>query len=241
MGWFREDDYDSESDAEVFCFPSVSASDAEVFCFPSVSVGSVNLPNFVAQQDAAEKEMLNKMSEPSIISIFKKRRLRFAPTISTVVGEGLSREDYTEQEKKNCWFSSEEMFRSRAHAKRVMTLIMHSGQHFLKMIDDSFKLAQFLSTSLQEKELDALMRDPNNYRSEIDASEFNGHGRRGLERQMSVFQKMRARDIRVKVLHSQSMDLTSEEIAEIYAEDCLASRIYSRWMGRVDHTLAYVM
>jgi hypothetical protein len=227
MRWLREDVFDSQCGAEVFCFPSVSAESV--------------LTNPLAQQDATEKEMRNMMIEPNKITINKKRHLTFAPTISTVVGTGLSREDYTDQEKKDCWWATEEMIRSRAHAKRVMTLIMHSGQHFLKMIDDSFKMAQLLSSSLQEKEMDALMRDPTNYCSEIDASEFNGHGRRGLERQMMVFQKMKVREIRVKVLHSQSMDLSSEDIAEKYAEESLASRIYSRWMGRVDYTLAYVL
>jgi hypothetical protein len=227
MGWPREDDFDSQDEAEVFSFPTVPAGSEHFLPHPSAK--------------DAEKEMRNKMSEPNKVMICKKRRLTFAPTIATVVGTALSREDYTVQEKKNCWWAAEEMFRSRAHAKRVMTLIMHSGQYFLKMIDDSFKLAQLLSTSLQETEMDALMLDPNNHRSEIDASEFNGHGRRGLERQMSVFQKMRVREIREKVLHHQSMDLSSEEVAEKYAEECLASRIYSRWMGRVDYTLAYVL
>lgn len=164
-------------------YDSDSQNEADVFYLSSASAGSEHLPNLSAQDTA--KEMRNKITEQNKVMISKKRRLRltFSPPISTVVGTGtgaLSREDYTAKERKNCWWDVEEISRSRAPAKRVMTLISHSGQHFVKMIDDSFKLAQELSTSLREKEMDALMRDPNNFCSDIDATEFNGHGRRGL-------------------------------------------------------------
>jgi hypothetical protein len=219
-----------------------SLREADVISLSIASVGSENSPNPSAKD--AENGLRNKIGYQNEAKINKKRRLTFSPTISTIVGIGagaLSREDYTVQEKRNCWWAVEEISRSRAHAKRVMTLIRHSGQHFVTMIDDSFKLAQELSTSLLEPEMDALMRDPNNYRSEIDASEFNGHGRRGLERQMSVFQKMAGRGIRENVLQNQRMDVSSEEVAEKYALECLAGRIYARWMGRVDYILAYVL
>jgi hypothetical protein len=222
---------------------SVSQREADVIFLSGASAGSRHLPNASAT-DNTEKGMRNKICEQNKVDINKKRRLTFSPIISTVIGTGtgaLSREDYTVQEKRNCWWAVEEISRSRAHAKRVMTLIRHSGQHFVTMIDDSFKLAQQLSTSLLQTEMDALMRDPNNFRSEIDASEFNGHGRRGLERQMSVFQKMAGRGVREMVLQNQRMEVSSEEVAERYAEECLASRIYARWMGRVDYILAYAL
>jgi hypothetical protein len=173
--------------------------------------------------------------------ISKKRRLTFSPTISTVVATVLSREDYTVDETKNCWWAVAEISQSHAHAKRARTRIMHRGQHFVKMIDDSFKAAQQLSVSLRKKEVDALLQDTNNFHSAIDASQFDGNGRRGLEKHVSAFQYKTGRGIRAKVLLSQRMDVSSEEVAEIYAEECLASRIYARWMGRVDYILAYVL
>lgn len=44
---------------------------------------------------------------------------------------------------------------------------------------------------------------------------------------MSVFQKMAGRGIRQTVLRHQRMNVSSEEVAEKYAQECLASRIYA--------------
>jgi hypothetical protein len=222
---------------------SVSQRETDVIFLSGAFTGSGHLPN-TSVKDNTEKGTRNNISEQNKVGINKKRHLTFSPIISTVVGTGtgaLSREDYTVQEKRNCWWAVDEISRSRAHAKRVITLIKHSGRGYVTMIDDSFKLAQQLSTSLLETEMDALMQDPNNFRSQIDASEFNGHGRRGLERRLSVFQQMTGREIREMVLQNQRMEVSSEEVAEKYAEECLASRIYARWMGRVDYKLAYVL
>jgi hypothetical protein len=184
----------------------------------------------------------NTMTANTPMMISKKRRLTFSPIISTVVATVLSREDYTVDETKNCWWAVAEITQSHAHAKRARTRILHRGQHFVKMIDDSFKAAQQLSVSLRTKEVDALLQDTNNFHSAIDASQFEGNGRRGLEKQVSAFQHKTGRGIRAKVLLlSHRMDVSSEEVAEKYAEECLASRIYARWMGRVDYILAYVL
>jgi hypothetical protein len=43
------------------------------------------------------------------------------------------------------------------------------GQHFIKMIDESFRMAQCLSTALGDKEVDSLLQDPSNYTSKLEA------------------------------------------------------------------------
>jgi hypothetical protein len=175
----------------------------------------------------------------------KKRRLTFAPEISKVIGTVLSREDYTVKEMKRCWWSAKERSKRRIQSIRLILSVRERGQHFISLIDDSFKVAQYLSTSLAAKEVDSLLKDPSKYTSKLEAWALNGQGRRGLEKHISVFQKREriatAREIRGSFLDTQRMGVSSEEAAEDYAEQSLASRIYARWMGDADYSSAYFL
>jgi hypothetical protein len=172
----------------------------------------------------------------------KKRRVTFAPKISKVVGRVIAREDYTVEEKKRVWWSPKEASKSRTHCMRLILTVREHGQHFIKLIDDSLMVAQRLSTSLGDKEVDSLLKDPSNHTSKLEAWTLNGQGRRGLERNISIFQKRErlaaARGIRFTILDTQLMGVSSEEAAKIYAEQSLADRIYARWMGEADYSSA---
>jgi predicted metalloprotease len=195
-------------------------------------------PSVSVKQMVANSSNTNKANK-----LIRKRRLTFAPEISKVVGTVISREDYTAEEMKRCWWSSKEVSKSRILSIRLIHTVRDRGQHFIRLIDDSFMVAQCLSTSLAEKEVDSLMKDPSKYTSKLEAWTLNGQGRRGLERNISVFQKRErtagGREIRGMVVDTLRMGVSSEEAAEMYAEQSLASRIYARWMGQADYSSAY--
>lgn len=179
--------------------------------------------------------------------MMKRRRLTFAPEISKVTAT-ISREEYTDEEMKRCWWSAKE--KSRRREKLVYLILELTArereQQFVTMIDDSFEVAQYLSTKgLGDKEVDALFQDPSNYTSNLEAWAMKGQKRRGLEMHMSSFQmrhrRETARQIRVMLLEAQRMGISSDEGAEIYAEQSLSSRVYARWMGHADHSSAYVL
>jgi hypothetical protein len=172
----------------------------------------------------------------------RERRLTFAPEISKVVGTVLSRKDYTKKEKKNCYWSRSERSVLRTNAMQQIHAIRDRGLHFVELIDDSLKVAQYLSTSLEDKKGDSLLKDPSKYTSKLEAWTLIGQAWRGLERYISVFQKGRfttRREIIAMVVDTQHMGVSSEEAAEIYAKQCLSSRVYARWMGDADYSSAY--
>jgi hypothetical protein len=98
-----------------------------------------------------------------------KRSITFAPEISKVIGTVISREDYTTEEKKSCRWSNRELSKSRTRSMQLIISARERGQHFIKMIDESFRMAQCLSTALGDKEVDSLLQDPSNYTSKLEA------------------------------------------------------------------------
>jgi hypothetical protein len=197
-------------------------------------------PSTVSIMKSAVADSSNMQKANNLI---RKRRLTFAPEISKVIGTVISREDYTVEEKKSCWRSAKEISESRTHIKCLIHTYRDMGQHFIRLIDDSFMAAQYLSTSLADNEVDSLLTDPSNYTSKLEAWSLNGQGRRGLEKHISVFQKRErsatAREIRGMVLDTQRMGVSRKEAAEVYAEQSLASRIYARKMGDADYNSTY--
>lgn len=113
--------------------------------------------------------------------MIKRRRLTFAPEISKVTGT-IFLEEYTDEEKKRCWWPVKEVSRCREQCSHLILTGREREQHFVKMIGDSFKAAQYLLTkSLGDNAVDALFRDPSNYTSKLEAWALGGQGRRGLE------------------------------------------------------------
>jgi hypothetical protein len=176
--------------------------------------------------------------------LIRKRRLTFAPEISKVIGTVLSRQDYTVEENKNCYWSKIERSQLRTNARQQIDTLRMRGRHFVELIDDSLKVAIYISMSLADKKVDSLLKDPSKFTSKLEAWTSNGQAWRGLERYISLFQKKRTtthREIIAMVLDTQRVGVSSEEAAEIYAEQCLASRIYARWMGDADYSSAYIL
>jgi hypothetical protein len=175
--------------------------------------------------------------------ITKNRRLIFAPVIAKVVGTVLSRDEYTAEEKENCWWAADEKSNSRRHSRRLINTVRERGQPFIKMIDDSFKAAQRLSMTLGDKEVDDLLQDPTDYTDKLEAWSLNGQGRRGLEKHISVFLKCErtalVREIQEMVIATERMGGSGEVIADICAEYSLGNRIYARWVGDADYSAAY--
>jgi hypothetical protein len=65
---------------------------------------------------------------------------------------------------------------------RLVLALRERGRPFIKTIDDSLKIAQHLSTTLEDKVLDDLVQDPSNYTSKIEAWALNGQDRCGFEK-----------------------------------------------------------
>ena len=157
----------------------------------------------------------------------------------------ISLEDYTDEEKKRCWWSVKEVAMSRKQRMHLVLTGRERGKHFIKMIDDSFKTAQSLSTkSLNDKAADDLFQEPSNYTSKLEAWTLNAQGCRGMERYLSSFQYRhriaKARETREMLLEALRMGISSDEGAEIYAEQSLSGRIYALWMGYADHSSLFV-
>jgi hypothetical protein len=192
----------------------------------------------VKQSVVADSSNTNKAS-----NLIKKRRLTFAPEISKVIGTVISREEYTAEEKKSCRWSNRDLSKSRTRSMQLIAAARDRGQHFIKMIDDSFRVAQYLSTILGDKEVDSLLQDPSNYTSKLEAWSLMKQSHRGLEKHISLFQKNEKNatilEIRGMVLDNQRVGVSSEEAAEMYAAQSLASRIYSRWVGDADYSAIY--
>jgi hypothetical protein len=181
----------------------------------------------------------NKANKP-----LRKRRLTFASEISAVIGTVLSREDYTVKEKNVCYWSKKERSVLRANALQQIITLRERGQHCMVLLDDSLQVAQYLSKSLADKEVDSLLKDPSNFTKKLEAWTLNGQVFRGLERYLSVLQKERTAkqfQIVAMVLDTQRKGVSSEKAAEMYAEQSLSSCIYARWMGGADYKTAYLL
>jgi hypothetical protein len=207
------------------CVPTDTTSSSAISIEPSIAT------------DPSNTKKGNRM--------IKRRRLTFASEISKVT-DTISLEDYTDEEKKRCWWSVKEVSASRKQRIHlVLTARREHGQHFVKMIDDSYKTAQSLSTKcLNDKAVDDLFQEPSNYLSKLEAWTLNAQGCRGLERYISYFQYCHrlaiARETREILLEALRRGSSSDEGAEIYAEQSLSSRLYALWMGHADHSSLFV-
>jgi hypothetical protein len=206
-------------------------------CLPTSNTNTS--PNVSTKKSAvADSSNTNKASK-----LIRKRRLTFAPEISKVIGTVISLEDYTVEERQSCWWSAQERSNFRTHSKQLILTLRERGRRCIWLIDDSLQVAQYLSTSLADKEVDSLLKDTSSkYSSKLEAWALNGQVWRGLEKNISVLQKERTstqREIIAMVLDTQRKGFSSEEAAEFYAEQSLSSRIYARWMGDADCSSVY--
>jgi hypothetical protein len=168
----------------------------------------------------------------------KKRRLSFAPKISSVVATVLPLDEYTTEEIESCWWSDCDQACFRVDSQEVASKVKRCGSSFITLLDDSYKSAYELSFRLSESAVDDLLNDPSKYTSKLEAWTLIGQERRGLEKSISALQNFERRigacESRGMVLELGQMGISCDEIGKLYAEHSRTSRIYARMMGNAD-------
>jgi hypothetical protein len=165
----------------------------------------------------------------------EQKRITFAPQLATVVATGLSRCDYTSDERENTWWSPKEVIQFRSTAKRVVFAFREKCQHLVTVIDDSYKLSQDHQQDNPANDCRVIQEEPY---SKLFTWTSTNCGQRGLEKYISILQKnarpSAAREVRASVLDMERSGLTHEEIAKVYAEQSKASCLFALMMGQGD-------
>jgi hypothetical protein len=170
-----------------------------------------------------------------------KRRIHFAPIVQ--VFHVISRSNFTQEEKESYWCSNHEQQGFLASAMQLVVESRKNGHGFIAMVDDSYQIAQRLSSSLKPHQIDTVLRDPRRYTEQLEACSLVGKGRRGLEKITSTYYRQARRPV-VQATKAMICDMSrtgigDEEIAELYAEQSRTSLIYSRMVGCADSRAAY--
>lgn len=172
-----------------------------------------------------------------------KRKISFAPAV--LVYPVLAREDFTAAEKESYWSSNEDQLSYRMNAMKLVVHTRKSGHSFISMIDKSYQIAQRLSASLKQHQIESVLRDPRRYTENLEAWTLIGKGRRGLEKFTSGYHRQQRRPVvmgtKAMVCEMSRMGVSEDEIAELYAEQSRTSLIYSRMVGSADYRAAYWM
>lgn len=170
-----------------------------------------------------------------------KRRIQFHPTVE--VFHVLARNDFTQAEKESYWCSNLEQHGFRMSAMHLVVENRKSGHGLIAMVDDSYQIAQRLSSSLKPHQIDTVLRDPRRYTEQLEAFTLIGRGLRGLEKFTSNYHRQARRPVvlatKAMVCDMSRMGIGDEEIAELYAEQSRTSLIYSRMVGCADCRAAY--
>jgi hypothetical protein len=174
----------------------------------------------------------------------KKRRLTFAPEIVQVVGKCISLEDYSREELAACWWSVEELSDIFDEAKFILRAISDCAPRKIDLLDVSYKRSQIFAKRLNDKGMDALLRDPSDCTTELESWTTRGAGCRGLEKYCSPFQRAQrisgSQKMQSSLLEVRQAGVSDDEIAAIYAEQSRASLIFARLMGEADYQTAYM-
>jgi hypothetical protein len=174
----------------------------------------------------------------------RKRSVRFASTISEVVGRVLSRDDFTEDEKADYWIERKQFVQIQSNAKLVVMAVKKHGPAYVHFIEDSYKIAQHLSEfMIEDDDIDLFFEDPSCYTEKMEMWADADYGQRGLERYISPLQKsqraLETRETRLMVLFAAHKGIGHDEVAEIYAALSWMTRLYSRMSGHADYNVAY--
>jgi hypothetical protein len=179
---------------------------------------------------------------PTIMpSTTNKRRISFVPTVQ--VFRVLARDDFTQEEKESYWCSNEEQQGFRVSAMQLVVETRKNGHGLIAMVDESYHMAQLLSSSLKPHQIDTVLRDPRMYTEQLEAFTLIGKGRRGLEKFTSNYHRQARRPVvqatKAMVCDMSRTGIADEEIAELYAEQSRTSLIYSRMVGCADCLAVY--
>jgi hypothetical protein len=173
-----------------------------------------------------------------------KRRIRFASTVSEVAGRVLSRDDLSEDEKKDYWMEREEFLRNQSKAKITVMAVKKHGSAYVHYMDDAYKIAQHLSEFMvEENAIDLFFEDPSCYTKKMEMWADADYGQRGLERYISPLQKsqrgLETRETRRMVLIAANKGLGDDELADLYAALSWTTCILSRMLGHADYVAAH--
>lgn len=173
----------------------------------------------------------------------RPRRLTFAPRASRhVVHAGLSLEDYTPQEIHDTWWSPEEKRENRMRAKPIVISVRKRRPNLVSLIDEAFKTAQEIASSLQDSPTTKSFPNASEYSSNLKAWTGQCFGYRGLEKCISAYHRDTrpaiAREARAMVLETQRVGVCKDEMGLIYGEESRASQFYARMMGEADYHAA---
>jgi hypothetical protein len=169
------------------------------------------------------------------------RRISFVPIVQVFLV--LARNDFTQEEKESYWCSNRDQQVFRVSAMELVVETRKNGHGFIAMVDESYQMAQRLSSSLKPHQIDTVLRDPQRYTEQLEAFTLIGQGRRGLEKFTSNYHRQARRPVvlatKAMVCDMSRMGIGYEEIAELYAEQSRTSLIYSRMVGCADCRAAY--
>jgi hypothetical protein len=171
-----------------------------------------------------------------------KQRLNFSTTVSQVIV--LSAGDYTQKEKADCWWSISDQAGFREGAKDNMREARKFQRHLITKIEDSYKVAQSIGRSRDEKDFYDLLQNPRHLHPKLEKWSAST-GCRGLERCISTFQRKARRseslEIRELVLEMNHMGVPGIEIAEVYTDQVRTHTLYARMIGEADYGAAYIV
>jgi hypothetical protein len=182
--------------------------------------------------------------QPRIVNKRRRRRLTFAPEIVQVVGKCISLEDYSREELDTCWWSAEELKDIFDEAKFILRAVSDCGPRKIDLLDVSYKQSQMFAKRLNDKGMDALLRDPSDYTAELEIWTTRGAVCRGLEKYCSPFQRAQriagSQKMLSSLLEVRQAGISDDNIAAMYAEESRASLIFARLMGEADYQTAYM-
>jgi hypothetical protein len=169
----------------------------------------------------------------------RRKRFRFAPEMSQVVGTVLSRDDFTVEENRNYWWSKEKTLTFRSAACTVIeTARANKDENTIYLIDDSYKFAKDVAGCLKDDAIEDILRDPSLHTRRLEVWSTKGQEVCGLERMISQLQQLERRAdylrLRRYVVNTSKTTRTVEEIADVATRLSLTSRVYARMVGHAE-------
>jgi hypothetical protein len=174
-----------------------------------------------------------------------RKRFRFAPEISQVVDTGLSRDDFTEEETSNYWWSREKSHTLRSAACLIIETARANKDDdmMIHLIDDSYKFAKDATGCLKVDAIEDILQDPSLHSRLLEVWYTKEQDACGLEPMISQLQKLERRAdyacLLRYVVNMSETTRTVEEIAEIAIRISLTSRVYARMVGHAEANILY--
>jgi hypothetical protein len=167
-----------------------------------------------------------------------KRRLTFSTAASQVITV-LSRDDYTQQEKAACWWSTSDHSGFRENARTTMRETQKLQQDLIIKMQGAYKVAKFLGRNRGCKDFSDLLQDPSHHCSQLDEWVARADGCRGLERHIWQARRSDCLEIRALVVDTDRMSVSDDEITEVYTEHSNTHTLYARMVGVSDYRAVY--